>query len=215
MNSSYFCLPLRPPSPLPPISNDATYCPIPAGPFGFSVSIPWNNVNALTTLATKVRAVDPGGDELLCLDIFTTPLTLGSVNSPYGSAVIILWSSVALAIAYWLVVGIARLVAAWRRGASRSAPGWWPTVARVGFVLASAISGERLSASRALLRFGACDSSNFVFSEVTWLIASRIGTPSMRDVIFHTQWCAALVMVAVQWPEFACELEFGRCPLLE
>jgi len=26
----------------------------------------------------------------------------------------------------------------------------------------------------------------------------------MRDVFFHTQWCAALAMVAVQWPEFIC-----------
>jgi hypothetical protein len=27
----------------------------------------------------------------------------------------------------------------------------------------------------------------------------------MRDVIFHTQWCAAVGMVAVQWPQFVCE----------
>jgi hypothetical protein len=26
----------------------------------------------------------------------------------------------------------------------------------------------------------------------------------MRDIFFHTQWCAALAMVAVQWPEFIC-----------
>ena len=26
----------------------------------------------------------------------------------------------------------------------------------------------------------------------------------MRDIIFHTQWCAALSMVAVQWPVFVC-----------
>ena len=31
------------------------------------------------------------------------------------------------------------------------------------------------------------------------------GTPSLRDIIFHTQWCAALSMVAVEWPQFACE----------
>lgn len=28
----------------------------------------------------------------------------------------------------------------------------------------------------------------------------------MRDVIFHTQWCAGLGMVAVQWPLFSCKL---------
>lgn len=26
----------------------------------------------------------------------------------------------------------------------------------------------------------------------------------MRDVIFHTQWCAVLAMVAVEWPQFVC-----------
>lgn len=31
-----------------------------------------------------------------------------------------------------------------------------------------------------------------------------IGTPSMRDVMFHTQWCAVLAMVAVEWPQFVC-----------
>ena len=30
------------------------------------------------------------------------------------------------------------------------------------------------------------------------------GTPSMRDIVFHTQWCAILCMVAVQWPDSVC-----------
>jgi hypothetical protein len=37
-------------------------------------------------------------------------------------------------------------------------------------------------------------------------------TPSMRDVFFHTQWCAALAMVAVQWPEFICNHPFFAFP---
>ena len=28
----------------------------------------------------------------------------------------------------------------------------------------------------------------------------------MRDVIFHTQWCALLATVAVEWPQFVCML---------
>jgi len=28
----------------------------------------------------------------------------------------------------------------------------------------------------------------------------------MRDIVFHSQWCAALAMVAVQWPNFVCKL---------
>ena len=36
------------------------------------------------------------------------------------------------------------------------------------------------------------------------------GTPSLRDIVFHTQWCAALSMVAVQWPMFTCKRDgFG------
>lgn len=31
----------------------------------------------------------------------------------------------------------------------------------------------------------------------------------MRDIFFHTQWCATLAMVAVQWPEFICEYGFS------
>ena len=36
-------------------------------------------------------------------------------------------------------------------------------------------------------------------------------TPSMRDV-FHTQRCATLAMVAVQWPEFICNHPFFAFP---
>ncbi len=30
----------------------------------------------------------------------------------------------------------------------------------------------------------------------------------MRDIIFHTQWCSVLAMVAVQWPAFVCKSLF-------
>lgn len=30
----------------------------------------------------------------------------------------------------------------------------------------------------------------------------------MRDIVFHSQWCAALAMVAVQWPDFVCKSLF-------
>jgi hypothetical protein len=36
----------------------------------------------------------------------------------------------------------------------------------------------------------------------------------MRDVFFHTQWCTALAMVAVQWPEFICNCPSLRFPAL-
>ncbi|TRM67820.1 hypothetical protein BD626DRAFT_545135 [Schizophyllum amplum] len=180
-NISYLCETLRPASPLPSLKEGATnYCPLGAGEFGLSSTIPWGDSRALTTLVTRLRAVDTFSNELMCLDVSTTPLD-PSGDNPYGQAVIIFWCTVGLAIAYWVIVGLARIVCAWSRGRggmSRHA-GIWPTVQSLGYVLASAISGERLSASPALLRF--C-------------------TPSLRDVLWHSQWCTALAMVAVQWP---------------
>ncbi|KAH7887448.1 hypothetical protein F5I97DRAFT_1860502 [Phlebopus sp. FC_14] len=181
-NNSYLCDSIRPPSPLPPLSSsNATYCPIPPGPYALSVSIPFNTKNSLTTMNTELRALDPFGNETLCLTVATTPLHPGALGSPYGNAHIVFWGTVGLAIAYWLLVGIARIVSAWGRGISRPGPGIWHRAESAGFILASAISGERLATSPALMRF--C-------------------SPSLRDIMVHTQWCAALAMVAVQWPPF-------------
>lgn len=152
-NSTYLCDPLRPASPLPSLDGNTTYCPVAAGAFGLSTSIPWNSNHELTTLHTEIRAVDPFNTEILCLDVATTPLRPGTAGSVYGNAAIIFWSSVGLAIGYWLLVGIARIVSAWGRGVSRG-PGLWYRVESAGFILASAISGERLAKSPALMRFG-------------------------------------------------------------
>ncbi|KAF9238821.1 hypothetical protein BU15DRAFT_88257 [Melanogaster broomeanus] len=181
-NNSYLCDSLRPPSPLPTLSpSNQTYCPIPAGPYALSLSIPYNTRNSLTTMNTQLRALDPSEQEMFCLTLATTPLHPGPLGSPYGNAHIIFWATIGLAIAYWLVVGIARFTSAWGRGISRPGPGIWHRVESAGFILASAISGERLATSPALIRF--C-------------------SPSLRDIMIHTQWCAALAMVAVQWPPF-------------
>lgn len=185
-NSTYLCQPLRPPSPLPSINiTEDMYCPLPAGHFAFSTSIPWSTNHQFTTQNTRLHALDPYSDDLLCLDVDTTPLGPRRFGSPYGEVSTIFWATVGLAIAYWLVVGITRVVSARGRGSSRPGPGFWPKVESAGFILASAISGESLTTSPALMRF--C-------------------SPSMRDIIFHSQWCAALAMVAVQWPTFAYPL---------
>jgi hypothetical protein len=185
-NASYFCQSLRPPSPLPSADNhSAIFCPIPAGPFAFSTYIPLDSPQELATLQTQLRAVDPSSDEILCIDVFTTNLSPGTWHSVYGHAVAIFWGTVALAIAYWSIVLVARIVSAWGRGVARTGAGLLGEVERVGFVFASALSGERFAVSPALMRF--C-------------------TPSMRDILFHTQWVAALSMVAVQWPRFVYPL---------
>lgn len=152
-NSSYLCSSLRPPSPLPPLAGNITsYCPIPAGPFSLSSSIPWGKHRSLTTLNTRLRAVDPFGTPLFCLDVSTTPLD-PQPDNPYGDARVIFWATVGLAIAYWVVVGIARIVSAWNRGITRPERGLWSRAQSAGFILASAISGERLATSPALMRF--------------------------------------------------------------
>ncbi|THH16421.1 hypothetical protein EW146_g4219 [Bondarzewia mesenterica] len=181
-NNSYFCSTLRPSSPLPSLNNlTSTYCPISSGAFAFSSYVPLGSSRELATLQTRLRAVDPFTNEILCVDIPITPLRPGAMGSVYGHAIVIFWFSIALTIAYWVIVGIARIATAWGRRAGWSGRGCLSGLENAGFVLASAISGEGLAKSPALLRFA---------------------TPSMRDIFFHTQWCAALAMVAVDWPSF-------------
>ena len=154
-NNSFFCETLRPPSPLPsPDNSSGLYCPIPAGPFAFSASAPLKSTHELATLQTSLRAVDPFSNELLCVNIATTPLHPGALGSVYGHAKLIFYLTVVLCAAYWLLVAIARLSSAWTRRSGWSRSGFWARVENVGFVVASAISGEGLSKSPALMRFG-------------------------------------------------------------
>ena len=151
-NSSYLCQNMRPPSPLPTnVSLDGSYCPISSGPFAFASTIPMGSSRQLTTLITRVRAVDPLSKELLCVDTLTTPLH-PQPGRPYGEATIILWLTVSLAIGYWVLVGITRIASAWNRGTSRSG-GIWSRIQSAGYILASAISGERFATCPALLQF--------------------------------------------------------------
>lgn len=181
-NGSYFCATVRPQSPLPTLDmNDENgYCPLSPGPFAFSTVSRLPDAYELATFNTRLRVLDPYQNEMLCIDVPVTPLK-PNPTSLYGSARAVLYGTAALAAAYWLLVGIARVISAWDRGLG--SPGIWRRVESAGFILASALSGERLANSPALLRF--C-------------------TPSLRDIVFHSQWCAALGMVAVRWPQFVC-----------
>lgn len=167
-NSSYLCAHLRPQDSgidAAKDSDDDYFCPIAAGAFALSAQIPWGENRALTTLTTRLRAVDTYSKELMCVDVETTPLDPQSDEQPYGQADIIFWSTVSLAIAYWLVVGSARIVSAWNRGISRPGKGGWERVQSAGFILASAMSGERFSTLPALLRF--CASGVFTSIQFT------------------------------------------------
>lgn len=138
----------------------------------------------------------------MCVDVDTTPLQPRELDSAYGLAGIILWASIALAAAYWVIVALARLLSAWGRRAGWSGRGAWAGVETLGFVVASAVSGEAFAKTPALLRFG--ERENIGVDHCTHLLTQV--TPSMRDIFFHTQWCAAVGMVAVQWPQFVCTL---------
>ena len=154
-NNSFFCETLRPPSPLPaPDNSTGLYCPIPAGPFAFSTYAPLTTSRELATLQTLVRAVDPFSNELLCVNVATTPLRPGALGSVYGRARIIFYATVVLSAAYWLLVAGARLSSAWARRSGWSGRGFWSRVENASVVVASAISGEGLAKTPALIRFG-------------------------------------------------------------
>lgn len=145
---------MRPASPLSTPDPNNGYCPLSPGPFAFSSFAQVQQGYELETFDTRLRALDPYQNELLCLDLNTTILVPGTSGplSVYGHANIIFWCTVGLAIGYWAVVGIARLVAAWGRGSSGGS-GFLAKVEGVGFILASALSGERFASSPALMRF--------------------------------------------------------------
>jgi hypothetical protein len=128
------------------------YCPLPPGDFALSSSIELGANYALATYNTRLRALDPSQNELLCLDFSTTAVRPSSFGHIVGEFHGIFWGTVALAIGYWVVVGIARLITARGRG-SNAGKGVWAKVESAGFILASAISGERLATSPALMRF--------------------------------------------------------------
>ncbi|KZP00146.1 hypothetical protein CALVIDRAFT_595550 [Calocera viscosa TUFC12733] len=194
-SASYFCLNLRPASPLPYqlpssvnetnwLANNATYCPLSPGPLAFSTAIPLSKTYDFNTITTQIRIVDTSDPayELACIDVDTSPMPdHDGAQNRFGVLVVIFWVSVGLTIGYWAVNGLARISAAWRRGGGRRGGIGWSDIRWAGTVLASAISGERFAASPALLRFA---------------------TPLARDIIFHTQWSFALGLVAVQWPQF-------------
>lgn len=170
-NNTYLCDSIRPASPLPSLDNTTNYCPIAPGAFALSSYVPLHSSHELTTLQTRLRAVDPNTQEIFCIDLDTTPLDPGTVNSVYGHARIILWSTVALAVAYWILVGVARISSAWGRRAGWSGRGFLSSMENAGFVLASAISGEGLAKSPALIRF--CTSKFFVHLPVLFIVIQQ------------------------------------------
>jgi hypothetical protein len=52
-----------------------------------------------------------------------------------------------------------------------------------------------------------CDLVNkmSIVHNLLYLPLFSIATPSARDLLLTTQWCASLGMIAAQWPDSTCE----------
>ncbi|TXT15573.1 hypothetical protein VHUM_00076 [Vanrija humicola] len=158
------------------IPNNMTYCPLPAGPFGINASIPLYNVHALTTIHSRIHAVETSepAQTIMCVDVYVTPYD--DESWPYR---LFLWFPASIAIAFWIVTWAARFAAGWLIGADRRAGG--QRMLKWGTMLISGLSGERLGVSAALLRFV---------------------TPGLRDILHHIQFVTMLGMISVSWPGF-------------
>jgi hypothetical protein len=108
----------------------------------------------------------------------------------FGYGLTLFWVSVGLTIGYWIIAALARLSAAWNRG--RGVGLRW-----AGTVLASAVSGERLAASPALLRFG----------ESFWLNSAGLALNFRRSHTFVQGYYISYTVV--------CLFSYDRCGMAE
>jgi hypothetical protein len=170
-SATWLCNSLFPaelPSPYYPFNT--TYCPLPAGDFALNVSIPLYRSYALTTLRTQIRIVDTSADALTlaCYNIDFTPF-----DQTKWYYRLFLWLPVVIAIGFWTVTWAARFATGWivgsgvaeygqkeghafGRGSQVHAAGGKreARMRKWGTMIISGLSGERLSVSSALLRFG-------------------------------------------------------------
>lgn len=161
-SSSFLCNSLFPAVLPAPYVPGNTYCvqnspslestSFPKGEFGVNVSVPLYNVHALTTLHTEIHIVDTSDQatSLACIDVYVVPYEENSW--PYQ---LFLWLPASIAMAYFIVTWAARFAAGWVIGLDRSDQAQREAhMLKWGTMLISGLSGERLGASAALLRFG-------------------------------------------------------------
>lgn len=168
-STSWVCNSLFPATLPTPYTPNTTYCPLSAGPFGINISVPLYRNYALTTLSTQIRIVDTSlsANTLACINVSFTPYDR---DGWYYD--LLLWLPATLAIGFWLTSWGARFAAGWvvgsgvaeygvkdqqgeTRGKELDKAGRRDARMRKwGTMLVSGLSGERLSVSSALLRFG-------------------------------------------------------------
>lgn len=167
-STTWLCNSLFPAAlPEPYYPYNTTYCPLPAGDFAINISIPLYRSYALTTLHTQVRIVDTSLEaaSLTCLNIHVSPYD----DSGWYYLLFRYWL-VALVAGFWLVSWGARFVTGWIVGSGVAEYGQKElagarlmaggsnnreaTMRKWGTMIISGLSGERLSVSGGLLRFG-------------------------------------------------------------
>ncbi|TIC67081.1 hypothetical protein E3Q01_01475 [Wallemia mellicola] len=167
-------------------SSNEPACPAPEGRIAIGVATPLtdpakfnNHPYALTTLVNTLRLLDASdpATELACVDVPFTPYY------PDGWFYeLIFWIPISIAIAFFVVQSIARISTAYRKAKSTKFVRTWAGRQRLETSVIGGISGQMFSTTPGLLRFV---------------------SPSVGNIILHTQWCAVLGMIAVNWPSFA------------
>ncbi|CAO1618181.1 unnamed protein product [Jaminaea pallidilutea] len=162
-----------------------TSCTYGPGTVGFGVTVPLNSSYPLGTVSTRILLIDPStpARAIACVDVAT---------SHYDPAAwywdLFFWLPVALFAAYFVLTALARIITAAstrsRAFKNRAREGRAPSFLRdhVNPVVVSAISGQGMVLSPALLRF--C-------------------TPGSWEILFQLQFLAAIAMINVRWPDFS------------
>ena len=218
-SATWLCNSIFPPTlPQPYFPYNTTYCsattPFPAGDFAINMTIPLHRSYALTTVRTQVRIVDTTA-QAATLACYNMEFTQYKENG--WCYELIFWLLVAIAIGYWTATWAARFAAGWVVGsgvaeydtkegtrASVKAAKREARMRKWGTMIVSGLSGERLSVSAGLLRFG--EWGLLPFSSEVCRTDLMAVTPGLRDIIYHIQFCTILGMIAVNWPTFACKL---------
>ncbi|GAC96401.1 integral membrane protein [Pseudozyma hubeiensis SY62] len=190
-NDSYLCDSLYPVAPDPngTVINGVVIqpagCLYGPGQVSLGVGIPLNDTYTLGTLWTRIRLSDTSSPplDIACIEVYANPYDR---EKWYWK--LIFWFPVALAIGFLVVIALARTFCAITSRArafkNKAREGSQPNIIKdtIAPTLVSALSGQKLALSAALLRFA---------------------TPGCWDIIMHTQFVAAISMVAVRWPEFS------------
>lgn len=177
-------------------------CPYDAGDLLFGLQIPVDGSYAFTDLTTKVTILDTSSpsNQLACFHFTATPY-----YPDYAPYKVILWTPVALALAYLVVTWVARLWTAYTLSMLNRE-------AELASSLTTKLSANGIRERWAPVMWDLAAGINLQTSQPL----RRFATPAARDVLWSIQFFAMLGMIGVQWPDFFCTSSSStrclRCP---